>query len=127
MSYTKQEIEKMDLREICNMCEECGLIQNYYFFDDFSEWLTNDGFADADDILRYSRDWEYNNDGDPSDYDVIIINENEEPRGYTKEYDELDLYDKLISYLEENDLLDNNAVNGDKEIIINVSKAQNLI
>ena len=125
MSYTKQEIEKMDLREICNVCEECGLIQNYYFFDDFSGWLTNNGSADADDILHYARDWDTNNHGyDPSDYDVIIIDEDGDPIGY----DESDLLcDKLISYLEENDLLNNNAANGDKEIIINVSKAQNLI
>lgn len=125
MSYTKQEIEEMDLREMCNVCEECGLIQNYYFSDDFSGWLTNNGSADADDILRYARDWDTNNYGyDPSDYDVIIIDEDGDPIGY----DESDLlYDKLISYLEENDLLNNNAANIDKEIIINVSKAQNLI
>ena len=97
MSYTKQEIEKMDLREICNVCEECGLIQNYYFFDDFSGWLTNNGSADADDILRYARDWDTNNHGyDPSDYDVIIIDEDGDPIGF----DESDLlYDKLITPL----------------------------
>lgn len=124
MSYTKQEIEEMDLREMCNVCEECRLIQNYYFFDDFLGWLTNNGSADADDILHYARDWDTNNHGyDPSDYDVIIIDENDGPIGY----DESDLYDELISYLEENDLLDKNGSDGDKEIVIDASKAQNLI
>lgn len=124
MSYTKQEIEEMDLREMCNVCEECRLIQNYYFFDDFLGWLTNNGSADADDIPHYARDWDTNNHGyDPSDYDVIIIDENDGPIGY----DESDLYDELISYLEENDLLDKNGSDGDKEIVIDASKAQNLI
>ena len=124
MSYTKQEIKEMDLREMCNVCEEYGLIQNYYFFNDFTGWLTDNESADADDIFRYARDWDTNNYGyEPSDYDVIIIDEDYDPIGY----DESDLYDKLISYLEENDLLDENGSNGDKEIVINVSKAQNLI
>lgn len=140
MSYTKQEIEEMELYEVCDVCKEYGLIRNYYFFDDFSEWLTNDGFADADDILRYARYWDTNNYGyEPSNYDVIIIDEDYDPIGYDKS----DLYDKLISYLEENDLLDENGSDGDKEIVsdgdkeivsdgdkeivINVSEAQNLI
>ena len=54
---------------------------------------------------------------------MIIIDEDDGPIGY----DEPDLYDKLISYLEENDLLDKNGSNGDKEFVINVSKAQSLI
>lgn len=37
------------------------------------------------------------------------------------------MYDRLISYLEDNDLLDENGSDGDKEIVINVSEAQNLI
>lgn len=123
MSYTKQEIEEMDLREMCNVCEEYGLIQNYYFFNDFTGWLTDNESADADDIIAYARTWDDNNSYDPSDYDVIIIDEESDPRGC----DRSDLYNKLISYLEENDLLDKNGSNGDKEFVINVSKAQSLI
>lgn len=123
MSYTKQEIEEMDLREMCNVCEEYGLIQNYYFFNDFTGWLTDNESADADDIIAYARTWDDNNSYDPSDYDVIIIDEESDPRGY----DRSNLYNKLISYLEENDLLDKNGSNGDKEFVINVSKAQSLI
>lgn len=123
MSYTKQEIEEMELREMCNVCEEYGLIQNYYFFNDFTGWLTDNESADADDIIAYARTWDNNNSYDPSDYDVIIIDEESYPRGY----DRSDLYNKLISYLEENDLLDKNGSDGDKEFVINVSKAQSLI
>lgn len=123
MSYTKQEIEEMELREMCNVCEEYGLIQNYYFFNDFTGWLTDNESADADDIIAYARTWDNNNSYDPSDYDVIIIDEESDPRGY----DRSDLYNKLISYLEENDLLDKNGSDGDKEFVINVSKAQSLI
>lgn len=123
MSYTKQEIEEMDLREMCNMCEEYGLIQNYYFFNDFTGWLTDNESADADDIIAYARTWDDNNSYDPSDYDVIIINEDNEPHGYDKS----DLYRRLICCLEGNDLLDKNGSDGDKEIVIDASKAQNLI
>ena len=125
MSYTKQEIEEMELYEICDVCIEYGLIRNYYFFNDFQEWLTNGGRDDADDIIACAREWDANNYGyEPSDYDVIIIDEDYDPIGY----DVSDLYDKLISYLEENDLLDENGSDdGDKEIVINVSEAQNLI
>lgn len=123
MSYTKQEIEEMDLREMCNVCEEYGLIQNYYFFNDFTGWLTDNESADADDIIAYARAWDGNNNHDPSDYDVIIIDEDNVPYGYDKS----DLHYRLISYLDESDLLDKNGSDGDKEIVINVSEAQNLI
>lgn len=123
MSYTKQEIEEMELCEMCDLCEEYGLIRKHYFFDDFLDWLTDDGYSDADGIIRCARIWDDNNIYDPSDYDVIVINEDNNPYGYDKS----DLYNRLISYLEESDLLDENGSDGDKEIVINVSEAQNLI
>lgn len=123
MSYTKQEIEEMELCEICDVCIECGLIRDYYFFNDFQEWLTDDGCDDADGIIACARTWDDNNSYDPSDYDVIIIDEESDPYGYDKS----DLHYRLISYLEDNDLLDKNGSNGDKEFVINVSKAQSLI
>lgn len=123
MSYTEQEIEEMELYEICDVCIECGLIRNYYFFNGFQEWLTDDGRDDADGIIACARTWDSNNSYDPSDYDVIVIDEDNDPYGYDKS----DLYDRLISYLEESDLLDKNGSDGDKEIVINVSEAQNLI
>lgn len=123
MSYTKQEIEGMELCEICDVCEEYGLIQDYYSSDNFSEWLTDDGRDDADGIIACARTWDDNNSYDPSDYDVIVIDEDNDPYGY----DRSDLYNKLIPYLEENDLLDKNGSNSDKEFVINVSKAQSLI